>query len=705
MSAKKEGKHYTLHKTTDGSKPPCAFFARGECRNGAGCKFSHGAAEPAKSSAKKQQQQVSDGDSSSVVSSESEDDDSDDDMAVDTPAPVKKAAPVKKDPAAKKVKAAPVPESDSDSSSLPDSDSDAPASDSDDSDDEEEKALAAKLKALKDKKNKKAADKKRESAAADKKKDAAAAKKAADAAKKEADAAKKAAAAALKEEKKKEEAANLKERQRERDERKAKLKEEKSAKKNKAKPETETAADEQPKKKSKKEKTTSTPSSSTPSIPSTLSSLFDSAMFPVTSFSTMKTTPAKPPTPPSPTSSPETPKRKDNKFEKSVKAKPPGVSTTAPTTPATPATPTSPLRPVIPDPPMPHSPRSTEGSKWSQLVAETRTHPRFNGCLNLLPKEKDVGHERAMWITTPLYDDLAKSDARLEGGALPMIIGIDCEMCETKDPLSGATDSKALCRLSVIDGTKSPGDDGYVLIDTLVKPYWPVSDYRTRINGIGEEDLKDCHFTLRHAQAFMGKLCSSETIIAGHAVHNDLIALKMFHYRVMDSSFLYKVAGEGSAPPSLKDCVSHVIGEAMPKTHDSVNDSAKAMQLLQMYLDNGCKQTVEIVRSSKTKNVGSASNGLDSLFVHRIPKGYKTDYVKKIFTNHTNVIPSKVDDVEESGAFGKCVTWFPSAELCNMAFEALAGKAILDKEGRDQKRVFTKSGDYVCVRRNKQVKP
>ena len=288
---------------------------------------------------------------------------------------------------------------------------------------------------------------------------------------------------------------------------------------------------------------------------------------------------------------------------------------------------------------------------------------------------------------------------------MPKVVAIDCEMCETKDPLSGQTDSKALCRLSVTDATKNPGDDGFVLIDTLVKPYWPVTDYRTRINGIKEEDLKDVAFTLRHAQHFMSTLCTSETVIAGHAIHNDLISLKMFHYRVIDSSFLFKVKGEESAPPSLKDAVMCVLGEEMPKTHDSVNDAHMAMRLLQVYLDDGCKQKKEIVRSKSQKKGGgvtSASNGLDSLFCHRIPKGFGVDFVKKLFTNHTNVIPSKVDTVEETGNFGKSIVWFSSSELCNTAFAALNGKAQADKDGRDQKRVFTKSGDYVCVRRNKQ---
>ena len=45
--------------------------------------------------------------------------------------------------------------------------------------------------------------------------------------------------------------------------------------------------------------------------------------------------------------------------------------------------------------------------------------------------------------------------------------------------------------------------------------------------------------TLEHAQAFMMALCDEETVIIGHAVHNDLIALKMEHISNFDTSYLY----------------------------------------------------------------------------------------------------------------------------------------------------------------------
>lgn len=70
-------------------------------------------------------------------------------------------------------------------------------------------------------------------------------------------------------------------------------------------------------------------------------------------------------------------------------------------------------------------------------------------------------------------------------------------------------DTKALCRLSVVNA-ENPEE---VLLDTLVKPDWPVVDYRSWVNGIKKEDLEKVEFTLGHAQLFMGALCSDQVCL------------------------------------------------------------------------------------------------------------------------------------------------------------------------------------------------
>lgn len=98
-------------------------------------------------------------------------------------------------------------------------------------------------------------------------------------------------------------------------------------------------------------------------------------------------------------------------------------------------------------------------------------------------------------------------------------------MCQTTDPVTGVVDQQALVRFSVVNGL-NPEE---VIIDTLVNPGLPVTDMRTHIHGITEEQTRGVHFTLRHAQAFLYNLVSDRTIIVGHALFNDLRCLKFNH--------------------------------------------------------------------------------------------------------------------------------------------------------------------------------
>ncbi len=209
-------------------------------------------------------------------------------------------------------------------------------------------------------------------------------------------------------------------------------------------------------------------------------------------------------------------------------------------------------------------------------------------------------------------------------------------------------------------------------------------------------------FTLRHAQAFMDCICDEQTIIAGHAVHNDLSSLKMIHSRVIDSSFLYTVKGEEQSPPSLKDLAKQVLGKDMPMTHDSVNDARTALQLILEFKSKG--QTAEIVRSPKKARGPSSTNGEDTCLVHRIPTSMTSAFLSKTIASHAKVVPVEVTEVEfPEGAMGRCIVRFTSAKHCEMAFDALAGPAKGDVNGRMQKRVYMKTGEYVFIRRNSTV--
>jgi RNA exonuclease 1 len=331
-------------------------------------------------------------------------------------------------------------------------------------------------------------------------------------------------------------------------------------------------------------------------------------------------------------------------------------------------------------------PQSTpEGKKWQNAVIATRDQTRYPTDFNfdrMKKSEKDnIVAKPNAWVKAQAYGSWCSSN--------PHAIAIDCEMCETKDPKTGKLDPKALCRISVVNAV-DPDD---VLIDTLVKPDWPVTDYRARINGITKEDLENVQFTLSHAQEFMMALCSEETVIIGHAVHNDLEAIRMEHHCNVDSALLFKCKDEEKATCSLRDLAKSVMGKEMPNIHCSINDARTSLVCLEEgYLKKEGKPD-PVERSYRAKRTST------DLFVHRIPKGCKSEHLKNMIFAHTNIAPEDVPDIIYGTDYGKTTITFTSVAHANIAFQTLEGEAKPDKTGRMQKRIYMRNGDYTYVRK------
>lgn len=322
------------------------------------------------------------------------------------------------------------------------------------------------------------------------------------------------------------------------------------------------------------------------------------------------------------------------------------------------------------------------GRKWLAAIQKTVKHPRYIRAYDFIKYQQqdvEVGLTASAWIEAKPYGEWCAKN--------PQVIAMDCEMCETADPVSGLKDSRALCRISVVDVMTNE-----VLLDTLVKPAWPVSDYRTWVNGIAAENLENVQFTLRHAQAFMLKLCSEETVIMGHALQNDLAAIRMIHHAVVDSAYLFPVKDQPNASISLKDLTKSVLDVEMPKTHDSVNDTRMTMECLKHWLQKDGK--VEPIVRASTPTYAS------QLFVHRIPKNLcEESHLSRMFLHHTSIEPTSVETIEFAGEVGKTHIIFKSGKHASLAFDSLEGIGHPDASGKLQKKVFLKTGGYVRVRK------
>jgi len=336
--------------------------------------------------------------------------------------------------------------------------------------------------------------------------------------------------------------------------------------------------------------------------------------------------------------------------------------------------------------PSPLPNRSSHAYEFTLAIQRTRDHPRFTACYDLAKKRAADDISEQNWIRTKPISRKTSSN--------PRVIAIDCEMVETHDPDTGKRDHKALARISVVNAL----DTSEVLLDTLVKPSAPVRDHRTFVNGITRESLEDVKFTLEHAQAFMMALCDEETVIIGHAVHNDLVALKMEHFCNVDTSYLFKVKGDDtegkSATPSLKDCATLCLGKDMPDTHCSVNDAITALECCVYFLKNKGK-VGEVTKTERKKYDGS-----DTLLVHRIPsKGCSSKDITYLFLNNCHIKPKEVEEISFSSSTGKTNVIFSSKAHAQLAFDTLSGSIQTDKTGRDQKKIYLRNGNYIQVRK------
>ncbi|XP_064605094.1 RNA exonuclease 1 homolog [Liolophura sinensis] len=159
---------------------------------------------------------------------------------------------------------------------------------------------------------------------------------------------------------------------------------------------------------------------------------------------------------------------------------------------------------------------------------------------------------------------------------------MDCEMVYT---FGGCE----LARVTVI------APDLSVIYESLVKPDKPVIDYNTRFSGIKEEDMKGVTTTLRDVQAVLLSLFTDKTILMGHSLESDLIATKLIHSTVVDTSVVFP----HRLGPPYKRALKTLMAEFLQKIiqddvggHDSHEDAASCLHLMQLKLKEDAKRQV-----------------------------------------------------------------------------------------------------------------
>ncbi|KAJ8722071.1 hypothetical protein PYW08_004473 [Mythimna loreyi] len=189
------------------------------------------------------------------------------------------------------------------------------------------------------------------------------------------------------------------------------------------------------------------------------------------------------------------------------------------------------------------SPVGAEGCNTARFHVWNGTRPGMNGPLE--------GYVRAR---TP------------RGG----VYAIDTEMCYTTAGLE-------LASIAVIAA------DGRLVYKSLVKPSTTVVDHNTRFSGIKPRDLARATKTLRDVQNDILGFVGTDTILVGHALDNDLRALKLLHGAVVDTCALYPHARGFPMRRSLRALSEELLGRIVQRGsigHSPVEDARAAMDLV-----------------------------------------------------------------------------------------------------------------------------
>lgn len=207
----------------------------------------------------------------------------------------------------------------------------------------------------------------------------------------------------------------------------------------------------------------------------------------------------------------------------------------------------------------------------------------------------------------PVSSD-ANSSRRLD------VCCLDCEMIYT-------TAGMSIARVSVVDGSGKDVFDELIRLDDGVQ----VIDYNTRFSGILAEEYTKAKLTLDAARAALDELIDANTIIIGHALDNDLRALRMVHLRCVDTTVLFP---HRLGPPyrlKLRDLVKQHLGRLIQTGgatvgHSSVEDSVATLDLVRYYILNSRKVKVPVVGTSTNPNhhvptPSSASNSSTAMSI------------------------------------------------------------------------------------------
>ncbi|PSR83908.1 hypothetical protein BD289DRAFT_483052 [Coniella lustricola] len=173
-------------------------------------------------------------------------------------------------------------------------------------------------------------------------------------------------------------------------------------------------------------------------------------------------------------------------------------------------------------------------------------------------------------------------------------VAFDCEMAFTVQGLE------------VVRLTATSWPDGAMLLDVLVQPYGEILDLISQYSGVWPEDMANAVPWTRDgtappqqggqrkilqkvsspdiARGLLFEFINSDTMLIGHALENDLKAMRIIHHNIVDTVLLYPHKFGLPARSSLKVLMEALlrrqIQQLTDKGHDSAEDARAAGDLV-----------------------------------------------------------------------------------------------------------------------------
>lgn len=149
------------------------------------------------------------------------------------------------------------------------------------------------------------------------------------------------------------------------------------------------------------------------------------------------------------------------------------------------------------------------------------------------------------------------------------LVSIDCEMV--------ATDAgHEVGRVSIVD------QDYNVVYDKYVKPRGKVINFLKEYSGLDEEKLSK-GISFEQMKSDLSNIVGRKTVILGHSLESDLVALNFYHERIIDTSHVFLT--KDNRRLRLKDLMMQYFNvRTQDHEHCSVEDARNCLKLLRYKL-------------------------------------------------------------------------------------------------------------------------